>query len=158
MGIPENVARGKQAKIDQQLAEAHGEQFVEAMLAGWSKVFKDLTPAARRHACKLLHDRFADKLKIPCGPGGAAADTQRREELRRQRGEAQAKLVEAAVKQALRIIELCAEVPERGEDFAASVAEGADDMMATIEERGDVTAEQQRALDNWEEGVSRWIK
>ena len=158
MTIQENIDARRQRERDQQLAEHHGELFVTAMLAGWSRAFKELTPAARNHACRLLHDRFADKLQLHCGPASSESENKRLAELRRQRGEATIKLVEGAIKQAKRIIELCGEVPERGEEFAASVADGATDMLATIKARWDVTDAQQAALDNWEEGVSRWIR
>ena len=62
------------------------------------------------------------------------------------------------IEQAEGILVMCDDVPERGEEFSRSVAEGVSEVMATIEERGRVTAEQHRALDNWESGVSAWIK
>ena len=68
MGIPENVARGKQAKLDQAAAEMHAQQFVTAMLASWSAAFKMLSPAAKVAAQQMLHNRFADNLQLPCGP------------------------------------------------------------------------------------------
>lgn len=48
--------------------------------------------------------------------------------------------------------------PERGEEFADSVADGVREVAATIEEQRRVTSDQQRALDNWESGVSRWLR
>ena len=48
------------------------------------------------------------------------------------------------------------DVPERGEDFAASVLEKAKDIGSTIEERSHVTDAQMDALDNMLAGLQRW--
>lgn len=65
---------------------------------------------------------------------------------------------EDAIEQCNRIMEMCNEVPERGEDFAYSVQQKVQEISETIEESERVTEAQQIALDNMESGVSRWIE
>lgn len=158
MGIAENITARKQRERDQQLAEHHAELFVTAMLAGWADTFKMLSPLAKKAVAKLLHDRYADRLHLPCSPAGIAAENVRKDELRKERGEAALRAVELAIEQAKRIIELCEELPDRAEPFRSNVAEACEDMLQTIKSRWDVTDAQQTALDNWEEGVGRWIR
>ena len=53
------------------------------------------------------------------------------------------------------------DVPESAWDTAAeffeSVRDGVVDMQETIDDTGFVTTKQQKALDNWEAGVRKWI-
>lgn len=46
---------------------------------------------------------------------------------------------------------------DKGGDFFESVKEGVEDMRDTIVEHDRVTENQQQALDNWQEGVGKWI-
>ena len=112
--------------------------------------YQKLSRPAKGLAVQALHDRFADKLGLEC----SSAKRREREKQKRM----MKKEVAEAIEQAERIQEMCAEVPERGEEFASSVLDGVIEVAATIEERQTVTAEQQRALDNWESGVSRWLR
>lgn len=57
-----------------------------------------------------------------------------------------------------RILALCDDVPERGEEFAESVRGKVESIRDWIEEHGEATEAQQQALDNMEEAVGRWIK
>jgi hypothetical protein len=50
------------------------------------------------------------------------------------------------------------DVPERGEEFAASVCERARDIRETIEERCSVTDSQMAALENMAAGLAKWIR
>lgn len=54
------------------------------------------------------------------------------------------------------ILELIPEVPEAGEDFAASVEDKVMGIQRTIEERKIVTEKQLDALENMKAGVARW--
>lgn len=56
-------------------------------------------------------------------------------------------------------IESAAEdVPERGEDFAASVLECANSIGDTIEQNEHATPRQMEALENMIEGLMRWTR
>lgn len=145
MCIEENVA-------DRKAAEALVGSIVGDLLACYSDDFKKLSERARLIACKMLHDRFATKLALPCGKCSQA------EEDKQKRSRDISAEVNEALQQGEGILAMCDDVPERGEEFAMSVAEGVREVMETIMQRGRVTAEQQRALDNWESGVSAWIK
>lgn len=46
---------------------------------------------------------------------------------------------------------------EAAEEFSDSVAEKVNGIKETIERRQDVTANQERALNNMNEGVQRWL-
>lgn len=142
MGIPENIANRKAA-----------EAFVAAWLDVGRSDFAKLTPDAKRIAGWILHDRFARKLDLQCAerplPNGI--------EEPRLKAENTPEVAEA-LKQCDRICEMCEEVPERGEEFAMSVSDGVAEVAETIEAQQRVTADQQRALDNWESGVSRWLR
>ena len=48
-------------------------------------------------------------------------------------------------------------IPERGEDFAASVTETLRDFRYGIEDAEHVTEKQDAAINNMNEGVSRWV-
>jgi hypothetical protein len=63
-----------------------------------------------------------------------------------------------AIEQCERIMEKIHDVPEAGEDFAASVSEKVDSIWQWIEEHGRVTPKQQEALDNMESGLDRWLE
>lgn len=65
---------------------------------------------------------------------------------------------EAAIAQAMSIMEMCEEVPSVGQDFAQSVADRAADIAANIERNMRVTPGQQEALDNMEKGVQGWLR
>lgn len=67
-------------------------------------------------------------------------------------------VVAEAVEQCERIISLCEEVPERGEEFALSVMDSVREVMETIQATRHVTERQKEALDNWEGGVRVWIR
>lgn len=125
------------------------EQFVDNMLDLMRDDFRKLPKESRHRVAEILHDRFAEKLGLNCS---IAEKRKKKEEKIRLKPE-----VEDALEQGERILELCDEMPERGEDFADSVSAGCREVMAMIEERNHVTADQQRALDNWEDGLSRWI-
>lgn len=66
--------------------------------------------------------------------------------------------VRDAVALASSIIEDCDEIPEAGEDFAASVQEKVGSIMETIEELDRVSPNQIRALVNMQSGVARWLR
>ena len=55
------------------------------------------------------------------------------------------------------ILRMCQDLPEAGESFGESVAEKVEGIRDTIAERGFVTSNQKEALDNMEDGVSRWF-
>ena len=65
--------------------------------------------------------------------------------------------VAAAIEQCERIVAMCEDLPEAGEDFGLSVSEKTSDIWKTIEATRRVTRGQQEALDNMEEGVNRWL-
>ena len=54
-------------------------------------------------------------------------------------------------------IKMADEVPERGEDFAASVAEKLQSISETIESRDYVTEAQDVAIENMIAGLEKWI-
>lgn len=56
------------------------------------------------------------------------------------------------------ILELLPQLPERAEDFRASVEEKVTGIRATVEEREDVTEAQATALGNMRAGVERWLE
>lgn len=64
---------------------------------------------------------------------------------------------ETAMEQCDRIISMCEEVRERGEDFAFGVMERTESIKGWIEENKTVTSAQLEALDNMESGVGRWL-
>lgn len=63
-----------------------------------------------------------------------------------------------AVEELQSIISLCEDVPDRGADFAESVADGCRDMIETVERMGFVTEKQLTAIENWRAGVERWVR
>ena len=65
--------------------------------------------------------------------------------------------VQNAIEQCERILEMCDEVPDRGEEFADGVRERTQSIFEWIEENRHVTDAQITALENMESGVSRWI-
>ena len=65
---------------------------------------------------------------------------------------------ETRLEQCQEIQDLCEQVPERGEDFAASVMEKVQSIADWIEANESVTADQAEALDNMQAGVERWIR
>lgn len=67
------------------------------------------------------------------------------------------KEVKLAIEQCERIIDMTDELPEAGWDFGESVAEKCRDIWKNIEKHNRVTEGQQDALDNMEDGVSRWF-
>jgi hypothetical protein len=142
--------QSKQTSGDRKAAEA----FVASLVAVARDDFLHLTPAARLTACRMLHDRFADKLLLQCSP---AVQKQRAAANERKLRELKPEVLEA-LKQCERIAEMCGEVPERGEEFADSVASGVREIAETIQQQNRITADQQRALDNWESGVAKWIR
>lgn len=50
------------------------------------------------------------------------------------------------------------EVPEAGEEFAASVSDKIERMKKWAEERNHVTEKQQEALENMCGGIARWLE
>lgn len=56
------------------------------------------------------------------------------------------------------ILDVCGEVPEAGADFAESVREGAVGVGETIDDHGQVSKAQLRALVNWARGLNRWLE
>ena len=131
---------------DQREADA----FVARLIASLQAEYQTLSRPAKGLAIRALHDRFADKLNLDCS---SAKKRERDAERRRMKRE-----VAEALEQAERIQEMCGEVPERGEEFASSVLDGVTEVAATIQEQQRVTADQQRAFDNWESGISRWLR
>lgn len=125
------------------------ERFVAAWLDIGRDDFKRLSKDSKHLVIQSLHDRFAKKLGLECGSKKRQAEP---DDLPQSLKE-----VEEALRQCERIQEICEEVPERGAEFAESVSSGVAEVAETIEEFQRVTAEQQRALDNWESGVSRWL-
>jgi hypothetical protein len=55
------------------------------------------------------------------------------------------------------VLSMCDDVPERGEDFADSVRDGAIDMQEWIKKEKYVSADQRRSIENWKDGLMRWI-
>jgi hypothetical protein len=56
------------------------------------------------------------------------------------------------------ILEMIDEIPERGENFGASVMAKVEDIQKTIKETERVTSGQLTALENMKEGVQKWIR
>lgn len=125
--------------------QREADAFVAELVATMQPAYKRLSRPAKYLAIEALHDRFAGHLGKPCGKKKRTPQVDPRPE------------VKEALEQCERIIEMCGEMPERGEDFSTSVEEGCREVMATIESMNHVTADQQRALDNWEGGLSRWL-
>lgn len=70
-----------------------------------------------------------------------------------------AKTVEEAKEQCERIIDIAEnEMPDRGADFAESVAEKTRKILETIEAGDCVTRHQLTALENMEGGLRRWTE
>lgn len=67
-------------------------------------------------------------------------------------------MAKEALDQCDHILELCDEVPTKGEDFAESVREKVESIAEWIRENEHVTDAQKESLDNMERGVSRWIR
>jgi hypothetical protein len=61
-------------------------------------------------------------------------------------------------KQCNRILYMCDQVPERGEDFAGSVRERVESIKEYVEEHDSISPGQQQALDSMEDGVARWLR
>lgn len=55
------------------------------------------------------------------------------------------------------LIEKCADLPERAEDFGNSVTEKAESVMAWVDEHRHVTPAQMGMLENMERGVDKWL-
>jgi hypothetical protein len=126
--------------------QREADAFVARLVETMQPDYKQLSRTAKYLAIEALHDRFAGHLGKPCGrkkpqPGQRTVKPE----------------VTDALEQCERIIEMCGEMPERGEDFATSVEEGCREVMETIQGMNHVTPDQQRALDNWEGGLSRWL-
>lgn len=66
--------------------------------------------------------------------------------------------VKSAIKDLEALIDLCDDVPDAGMHFAESVADGARDMLELISSSDFVTEKQLDAIDNWTNGISRWIR
>lgn len=139
MSIQQNITSRKQV-----------EELFNAMLDVVRDDFKRLAVDQRKRFLELAHDRFAERLDLPCcqknkplsdchPPATASIDT------------------DDAISELMEIIEMCDAVPDRGQDFAESVAFGARSMIQTIERTGRVTSEQQRAIGNWYDGVTAWV-
>ncbi|NLX99047.1 MAG: hypothetical protein GXY83_23140 [Rhodopirellula sp.] len=124
--------------------------FVSRLINAMQADYKQLSRPAKALAVEALHDRFADKLSLDC----SLAKKRKRQSAKRQLKPE----VREALQQCVRILSLCEEVPERGEEFAGSVADGVREVAETIEEQNRVTADQQRALDNWEAGIAAWLR
>ena len=127
------------------------EQLFNAMLDLARPDFLSLTRDERKRFLELSHERFADKLDLPCCDRNQRA---------REREQVAAAGTDAddAIGELQEIIEMCDAVPDRGRDFADSVADGARSMIATIERSRRVSADQERAISNWHDGVSAWIE
>jgi len=68
-----------------------------------------------------------------------------------------------AIQQCDRIVEMIDddvpdEAKDRASDFFEDVREKVIEVQDTVTSSGHVTSKQQRALDNWEAGVAKWIK
>lgn len=94
--------------------------------------------AARQGTAQEEIDRSSKEQRVPEDVLDAAADH--------------------AIDQASRIIDMCDELPEAGWEFGESVSEKCHSIILSIENFGSVTGGQQKALDNMEEGVSRWFR
>jgi hypothetical protein len=68
------------------------------------------------------------------------------------------KKVNQAIDDLERLLELCDEIPFAGEHFAVSVSSSARDMIETITASKRVTEQQLTAIDNWTEGVCKWLR
>ena len=124
--------------------------FVAHLVSEMKAEFQELSLPAKTLAIEALHDRFADKLGLDCS---LAKKREKQAAKRRLKPE-----VKEALEQCENILAMCEDVPERGEEFADSVAAGVCEVAEKIEEQNRVTPDQQRALDNWESGVSAWIR
>lgn len=127
------------------------EQLFNAMLDLARPDFLRLTRNERKRFLELAHERFADKLDLPC------CDRNQRAREREQVAVAGTD-ADDAIGELQEIIEMCDAVPDRGRDFADSVADGARSMIATIERSRRVSADQEHAISNWHDGVSAWIE
>ena len=64
---------------------------------------------------------------------------------------------ESEIERCNSLMDMCNEVPERGEEYASSVHEKAGSISATIEDNQHVTEKQMEAIDNMMAGVQRCI-
>lgn len=127
------------------------EQLFNAMLDIVRDDFKRLTVDQRKRFLEIAHDRFAERLDLPC--------CAKNRPLSDCHPTVPASIdVDEAISELMEIIELCDAVPDAGQDFAESVAFSARSMIQTIERIGRVTAEQRRAIGNWHDGVERWVE
>lgn len=140
--IQQNIASRKQV-----------EQLFETMLDLVRDDFRKLAREQKKRFLELAHERFADRLDLPC----CAKNTPLRQPPTRPAADTTTDWDEA-ISELQEIVELCGSVPDRGRDFADSVAESAISMIGTIERNGKVTLDQVRAIRNWYDGVMAWVE
>lgn len=147
MSIEQNIANRQRAEASGQQVE----QLFNAMLDVVRDDFKRLTVDQRKRFLELAHDRFAERLDLPCcQKNKPLSDCHPPKAAATEADEAIASLME--------IIELCDAVPLGGEDFAESVAFSARSMISTIERTGRVSVDQESAIRNWHRGVMAWVE
>jgi hypothetical protein len=141
MSIEKNVADRKAAQ-----------ELLTAMLDVAHADFRAMPIEQRRLFLELLHDGAAEKLNLPC------AKKNQEPEVEQSPQQKAATPVEEALERLAEIVDLCEQVPDRGAEFAESVAGGARSMAETIDRTQKVTEEQNRAIQNWDAGVRAWLK
>jgi len=118
-----------------------------------------LSPHGQRCFCQMMHDRMARNLKLSCDPKMTEPPPEkRRNESPMPSDDVEFDAdVEDAIGRLEDVVSMCDDIPEAGEEFAESVREGAVGMMADIASKKRVTEKQDKTIDNWSAGLSRWI-
>lgn len=141
MGIEQNVMDRK-----------HASSLADVAIDLIRDEYKKLSTNGKVLFQQLMHDRMAKNLKLPC-----SEKPKQEPEKKPIPAPQSSKEWEEAIEELQNLIDDCECIPERGEEFAESVAAGARDMIGVIEERKHVTAKQWTAIENWQGGVSKWL-
>jgi hypothetical protein len=143
--IADNVANRKAA-----------ESLFAAMLDAVRNDFLKLSQHGRIVFFEMAHRHFAKKLDLSYGKQQGVSQPMPKTQTPDNTEEIPDE-VSDAIEQCEEILSMCDEVPEAGEDFAESVKESVSAVMETIERTNRVTERQWAAIDNWREGVGRWL-
>jgi hypothetical protein len=141
MSIEQNIAERKAAQ-----------QLFDSMLAVAREDFLKLSDRSKRLFWEIAFEHFAKRLGKPIDASTPIPKP----------ALPVAKELSTDAKYAIRdlehLITLCDDVPSAGQSFASDVAESAGNMMDTINEMGFVTDKQIISIENWTNGVSRWLR
>jgi hypothetical protein len=141
MPIEQNVAERKAAK-----------DLFDSMLAVAREDFLKLSDRSKQLFWEMAFEHFAKRLGKPID-----ASTPIPKPLLPVAKELPGN-AKAAIRDLEHLISLCDDVPNAGQSFAGDVAESAGNMIDTINEMGFVTEKQLDAIENWTNGVSRWLR